>query len=138
MDIVEAVALLIEKQETVPRPLRLPTEEEVAAAERQLNFPFPSQYRYFMLHASHVCYGVLEPALVLPDLAPYLDLIALAKRGWEQGVSNDHLAFCGDNGNFFTINQSGEVGYFDHHEADVELGGGDFKDWILEDWLELD
>jgi hypothetical protein len=40
---------VIELNQPVPRPARLPNEEEVAAAEQQLGVSFPADYRYFLL-----------------------------------------------------------------------------------------
>jgi len=138
MEIEEVLGLLKEKNEPVPKPMRAPTEEEVSSAERELSFKFPHQYRKFMLEASYVTYGVREPGLVLPDLQPYCCLRRMTMDGWQSGVPKDFIVFCEDNGNYFTINEAGEIGYYDHDDCTHNVLNCDFKVWIIEDWLELE
>ncbi|MBB1338884.1 SMI1/KNR4 family protein [Pseudoalteromonas sp. SR44-2] len=138
MDIKDVVLILRDKHEPTPKPLRLPTEQEVNLAEQDLSFKFPEQYRYFVLNASNVVFGIREPGLVLPDMLPYLNLRVIAIDGWEAGVPKDFLSFCTDNGNYFTISNGGDIGYFDHDDGCHSILGGEFKDWIIEDWLELE
>jgi hypothetical protein len=138
MSIEDALDLLRQHNEPVPKPLRLPTPNEVAQVEAELSFVFPPQYRKFMLEASNVNYGVREPGLVLPDLMAYISLRHIAESGWSAGVPKDFLPFCMDNGNFFTIGRRGEIGYFDHDDESHRVLGGDFASWILEDWLEVE
>jgi hypothetical protein len=54
MNITDAIARLRELNEDVPRPMRLPTPDEVAAAERQLGMTFHPDYRRFLLEAGDV------------------------------------------------------------------------------------
>ena len=136
MTLDQAFAELRQKSDTsAPIKLRLPTEAEVEAAEKDLGISFPADYRRFQLEASDVDCGVLEPGLVLPGLQPYLDLRIIARDGWQAGVPKDSLPFCQNNGNYYFIDPLGTVRYWDHD------GGGDsgrqatFAEWILEDWL---
>ncbi|MBB1342632.1 SMI1/KNR4 family protein [Pseudoalteromonas sp. SR45-6] len=138
MQIEEVIALLKEKNEPVPKPLILPTEDEVSCAEKDLSFKFPAQYRKFMLEASCVTFGVREPGLVLPDLQPYCCLRRMTKDGRQSGVPKDFIVFCEENGNYFTINEKGNIGYYDHDDLTHNLHNGDFKDWVIENWLELE
>lgn len=138
MNIDQVLELLKERRETVPKPLRLPTEIGVKQAELDLGFEFPEQYRKFMLEASDVVYGTLEPGLVLPDLMPYICLRNIAKNGWAIGVPKEVLPFCSDNGNYFTLSQSGNIGYYDHDDSSHRESEAEFKDWVMEDWLEIE
>lgn len=138
MHIEEALKLLISRDKPVPIPGRLPTEQEVSLAEKDLSFNFPNEYRRFQLEASHVTYGVLEPALVFPDSMPYTNLRKIAKDGWSIGIPGNYLPFCSDNGNFHTISLEGKIGFYDHHDDTHNVYEADFSDWILEDWLEND
>ena len=54
MTLPEAIERLRELNTPVPRPLRLPSEAEVTAAEAALSIRFPDDYRYFLLHGSDV------------------------------------------------------------------------------------
>lgn len=128
---------LKEHNEPVPKPLRLPTEEEVVRAENDLAFKFPFQYRKFMLEASNTTFGIREPGLILPDLMPYLSLRHIAESGWSMGIPKNHLPFCQDNGNYFTLSSEGEQGYYDHDDDTHTVYDAEFKDWIIEDWLDI-
>jgi len=94
MNLPDVIAELRELNETVPKPLRLPTANEVNAAEEQLALKFPADYRRYLLEASDVVYGALEPAIVIPD-AGHLSLIAMAETAWdEMDVPRNLLPFC--------------------------------------------
>ena len=78
-----------------------------------------------------------EPCRVLPDLPPSACLRHTARSAWQAGVPEEHLAFCVDNGNYFTLSKVGRLGYFDHIDGchtETEAG---FADWVREEWLEL-
>lgn len=123
------------RDQPVPKQRRLPTEVEVARAEADLAITFHPDYRRFQLEVSDVVYGVLEPALVLPGLMPYIDLRVVARDGWQLGVSRDSLPFCTDNGNFYFIDPTGIVRYWDHDTQDESGRRASFAEWIIEDWL---
>ena len=138
MDIETAIRLLQENRESVPKPLRLPTPAEVDAAESDLGLTFHPDYRRFQLEASDCVFGVLEPALVLPDLMPYLDLRKTATDAWSLGAPKDALPFCHDNGNYYLLNADGKIGFWDHDDGSANFGAGTLADWIVEDWLEME
>jgi SMI1-KNR4 cell-wall len=120
---------------TAPIKLRLPSESELAAAEEELNISFHPDYRRFQLEVSDVDCGVLEPGLILPDLQPYLDLRVIAHDGWQAGVPSDSLPFCQDNGNYYFMDPSGTVRYWDHDGGGESGRRATFAEWIIEDWL---
>ncbi|HYW72293.1 MAG TPA: SMI1/KNR4 family protein, partial [Pyrinomonadaceae bacterium] len=101
MNLSEVIAELRELNEPVPKPLRLPTEDEILAAESQLEIKFPADYRRYLLQASDVVYGSLEPAIVTPD-AGHLSLRDMAETAWdEMEVPRELLPFCEDNGDYY-------------------------------------
>lgn len=63
-------------------------------------------------------------------MPPYLNLRIIAVDGWEAGVPKCFLAFCTDNGNYFTVSDGDEICYFDHDDGCHFTLGGEFKDWI--------
>jgi hypothetical protein len=134
MSLETAIEMLRELNEPVPRPFRLPTEAEVAAAELSLGVSFPCDYRYFLLHGSDVAYATLEPAVVIPDCG-HLDLVEMAQTAWRVGVPRDFLPFCEDNGDWYCFAPDGRIGLLSH---DGLRGGGwpDLEHWIQEVWLE--
>jgi hypothetical protein len=133
MSLETAIETLRELNEPVPRPLRLPTEAEVAAAERTLGVTFPADYRYFLLHGSDVTCGTLEPSVVIPDRG-HLGLIVMAQTAWGTGVSRDLLPFCEDNGDYYCLMSDGRVVLWSH---DGLFSGrwSNLEHWIREVWI---
>jgi len=135
MNLPDVIAELRELNEPVPTPLRLPTANEVNAAEEQLALKFPADYRHYLLEASDVVYGALEPAIVIPD-AGHLSLIAMAETAWdEMDVPRNLLPFCEDNGDYYCLNESGEVEFWSHNGATDEKWK-DLATWIKEVWID--
>jgi len=135
MNLPDVIAELRGLNEPVPKPLRLPTENEVDAAEGRLGIKFPVDYRQYLLQASDVVYGALEPAIITPD-AGHLDLIDMAQTAWdEMEVPRTLLPFCEDNGDYYCLNESGEVEYWSHNGATDERWK-DLATWIKEVWIE--
>jgi len=135
MNLSHVIAELRELNEAVPKPLRLPTEDEVKAAESQLGMKFPADYREYLLTASDVVYGALEPAIVIPD-AGHLALADIAETAWdEMEVPRELLPFCEDNGDYYCLNQSGEVEFWSHDGATDEKWK-DLGTWIKKVWID--
>jgi len=135
MDIADAIASLLERNEPVPRPLRLPTESDVCAVENELGVVLHPDFRRFQLEASNVCFGIREPFVALPDVMSYLRLAANAKAAWAAGVPRSCIAFCEDNGNYFFLDPAGYVGYYDHDSSSHSVSKQTLADWIFEDWI---
>ena len=134
MKLAEVIETLRGLNQPVPRPARLPTEAEVAAAEQRLGLRFPPDYRYFLIHGSDVVYGVLEPAQVTPD-AGHTDLIHVATRAWQVGVQREFLPFCEDNGDYYCFAPDGRICLLSHDG----LRGGtwpDLANWIQKVWID--
>lgn len=134
MKIAEVVAELRSLNEPVPIPPRLPTEAEVAAAEKRLNVRFHPDYRYYLLHGSDVTYGVLEPAMVTPN-AGHLDLIQMVTDAWDVGVPRESLPFCESNGDYYCLQPDGRVVYWSHNGTTDE-SWPDLANWIQQVWME--
>jgi hypothetical protein len=120
---------------SVPKPRRLPTEVEMRAAEEQLGVKFPEDYRQYLLEASDVVYGTLGPAVVLPD-SGYLNLVEVAESAWnELDVPRNLLPICEDNGNYYCLNEKGEVEFWSH-DGITDEKWRDLATWIKEVWIE--
>ncbi len=135
MGIEEAIKLLREHHEEPPKPMCLPTEDEVRQAEIDLEFVFPDQFRQFHLAASNVVVGILEPGVVFIDVLPYINLRSIAQNGWGLGVPREQLPFCEDNGNYFCITHDGRVTYWDHDGASEYGSTSSFAEWIMNIWI---
>lgn len=138
MNLDAAIAALQERRESVPKPVRLPTNDEVDAAEVALGVTFHADYRRFQLTASDIVFGHLEPARLLPDTQPYLDLLKLNERARDLGLPPDCVAFCFDNGNYYFITPSGDIGYLDHDDQTANVHKANLANWIIEEWLEIE
>ena len=135
MNLPDVIAELRDLNEAVPKPLRLPTPEEVKAAENRLGVKFPADYRQYLLEASDVVYGSLEPAVVTPD-AGHLDLMEMAETAWDQmELPRELLPFCEDNGDYYCLNESSEVVYWSHNGATDEKWKN-LATWIKEVWID--
>lgn len=135
MNLPDVLAELRDLNEPVPQPLRLPTEAEVKIAEESLGRTFPVDYRRYLLEASDVVFGTLEPAVVTPD-AGYLSLVEMAESAWEEmEVPRDLLPFCEDNGDYYCLTADGRVKYWSHNGTTDETWP-DLATWVREVWIE--
>jgi hypothetical protein len=137
MKLSEVIRELRQLNEPVPEPFRLPTESEVTAAEDQLGVKFSEDYRQYLLTASDIIYGSLEPAVVLPD-SGHLNLVEVAESAWEEmEVPRNLLPICEDNGDYYCLNEKGEVHFWSHNGTTGEKWR-DLATWIKEVWIEED
>jgi hypothetical protein len=130
----DAISELRARNEPVPIPARLPTAEEVEAAERRLGVTLPADFRRYLLEASDVNYGVIEPVTItLPG--SHTDLFTVASDAWDGfGVSRSLIPICEDNADFYCMNPEGEVVYWSHNGLSSEKWRS-LADWIKQVWL---
>lgn len=101
-------------------PSRIPTDAEIAEAQRKLEFAFPPAYVEFLKGGSNVANAVFEPAVILPG-SGHLDIFEIAETAWaHDGVPREWLPFVEDNGDYFLISGAGEVRYWSHNGATNE------------------
>lgn len=134
MNLSEVIRELRQLNEPVPKPPRLPTAEEVDSVQRQLNVVFHPDYRQYLLEASDVVYGIKEPGTVAPG-GGHRDLIGIVQRARRMGVPGDLLPVCEDNGDYYCMNQAGEVLFWSHNGATDERWP-DLATWIKSVWIE--
>ena len=135
MNLAEVIAELRKLNEPVPQPLRLPTVAEVDLAEQRLGVRFHPDYRKYLLEASDVVYGPLEPGTIVPG-GGHTDLFENAKDAWEVwGLSKALLPICHDNANYYCMNAEGEIVYWTHDGYTNEKWP-DLATWIKRVWIE--
>jgi hypothetical protein len=134
MDLETVIAHLRTLNEPVPRPRRLPTENEVDAAEARLGLIFTPDYRSFLLRASDVVYGTIEPATVTTN-AGYLDLVDMATEAWNLGVPEAWLPFCESDGDYFCLDSEGRVLLWSE-DGPTDESWPDLAHWIQAVWLD--
>jgi hypothetical protein len=135
MKLDDAFKLLREKDEPVPKPLRLPTEKDVRDYEEKLNYKFPDEFVKFQLEVGNVTYGTLEPVVCLPKMQPYINPFDIATDGWNEGISKEYLPFCCDNGCYYCMSQNGDVLFWDNDDCSFGNERWSFPDWITKVWL---
>ena len=135
MEISDVIKELRELNELVPKPFRLPSKNEITEAENSLGIKFSEDYKRYLLEASDVVYGTKEPAVVTPN-SGYLNLVQVANSAWsEMEVPKDLLPICEDNGDYYCLNEKGEVVFWSHNGAADEKWDS-LADWIKEVWIE--
>lgn len=134
MNLDDAFHELRQRNRPVPRPLRLPTAAEVAEAERRLALSFPSDFRRYLLEASDVICGALEPVTITRPES-HTDLFKVVESAWDgYGVPRDLLPVCEDNADFYCMNPAGEVVFWSHNGWASEKWSS-LADWIEQVWL---
>lgn len=133
LNLDEALGLLRSRRVRVPRPISLPAPEVVDAAERRLDVSFHPDYRRYLLEASDVTQGTLEPfVLTLPD--SHIDLLARVPEAWAAGVPRPLLPICEDNGDYYCLDSAGRVTYWSHDGTTSE-SWPNLATWILNLWI---
>jgi hypothetical protein len=121
--------------EPVPKPMRLPSEDEISLAETRLGVTFHPDYRYYLLEASDVVYGTKEPCTVTPD-GGHTDLIDGAQTAWSiTGIPRYLLPICEDNGDYYCLSHTGEIIFWSHNGRTGEQWP-DLAAWIKQVWIE--
>jgi hypothetical protein len=133
LSISDAITMLREANEQVPRRLRLPTLDEIVTAESDLGLQFHPDYRRFLIEASDVVAGTHEP-FILTAPGSHIDMVRSVRNAWEYGVPRKLLPFCEDNGNYFCLEPNGGVVYWDHNGTTDERWT-DLGTWIVDVWL---
>ena len=131
MDIEQAIAELRPLNEPVPKPARLPREEDVRAAEHQLGIEFPADFRRYLLEASDVVYGTKEPCQIAPGR--HRDLVTTVQEARRLGVPRHLLPFCEDSGDYYCL-EGYRVRFWSHNGVSDEQWS-DLGTWITEVWI---
>lgn len=130
----EILDLLRDNHEQVPVPLELPEEDDLVVVEEELLLPIPRDMRLFLLEASDVVTGSLEPVTVV-DPHSHTYLPEVAAQAWAEGVPRYLLPLCEDSGSYYCVDPDGEV----VHWVDGALTGESWESvwqWIRDVWLE--
>ena len=132
MDIKQAIAELRSLNEPVPKPPRLPSEDEIRATEKQLGIEFPADYHHYLLKASDVTYSTKEPCVITWGPG-FRDLVTTAKEAWELGVPRNWLPICEDNGDYYCLD--GDTVRYWSHNGTTDEHWPDLGTWIIEVWI---
>lgn len=134
MEAEEILELLRERNQPVPVPLDLPDEDTLVEVEEAILLPIRGDIRTYLLEASDVVYGSLEPVTAC-DSHSHTYLPEVAAVAWSVGVPRYLLPLCEDNGNYYCVDPDGEVFYWRDGELADETWISVWE-WVLHVWLE--
>lgn len=130
-DIIE---MLREANESAAVPLELPTEDEVVEVEEEILLPIPFDLRSYLLEASDVICGTLEPVTVA-DPRSHTFLPEVTSRAWEEGMSREFIAICEYPDGYAHLAQDGKVGFWSRDQGETNKSWETFWHWVQEEWL---
>lgn len=118
----------------VPVPLELPTHEDLVDVEEELLLSIPREMRRFLLEASDVVTGSIEP-VTAADPHSHTYLSEVAALAWSKGLERYLLPLCEVNGNYYCVDPDGEVLFWRDGEL-TDQTWDDVWHWIDDVWLE--
>jgi hypothetical protein len=130
----EILELLRDNHQLVPVPLELPDEDDLVEIEEELLLPIPRDVRTYLLEASDVVYGSLEPVTVA-DPNSHTHLPEVAALAWSLGVPRYLLPICEDNGRYYCAGSEGEVVLWRDGDLTDETWDSIWQ-WVRDVWLE--
>jgi hypothetical protein len=108
----ELIDELREANQPVPIPLELPEEDDLVEVQEALFISLNEDFQEFMLTVSDVVYGTLEP-VTASDPTSHTYLPEVAAIAWDAGLPRDLVPLCEHRGNYYGVNEEGEVQYWE-------------------------
>ncbi|QDO82879.1 SMI1/KNR4 family protein [Shewanella psychropiezotolerans] len=130
----EIIEQLQELSETVPTPLELATFEQIVVVEEEILMPLPAELKEYLLYASDVIYGSLEP-VTASDPYSHTYLAEVTAYAWSIGMSREYVAICQQGNSFYCIDQEGQVILWSEDELESETWDS-FWQWAEHVWLQ--
>ncbi|BAP14642.1 hypothetical protein AS19_17910 [Alcanivorax sp. NBRC 101098] len=132
----DIVDMLRERHDGGLIALELPDEDRLVEIEEQLLIPLPADYKAFLLSASDIVCGSLEPATVMDDYAHNF-LPEMAANSWNQGLPRYLIPVCETPNGIYAMSQEGEVVLWQPEQGinEDEVWGSIWQ-WAREVWLE--
>lgn len=129
----EIIEELRASAEVVPVPLDLPEEDDLLQVESEILLTLPSDYRTFLLEASDIVLGHLEPATAAdPNSHTYLP--ELASKAWEEGLPRHVFPICEDKDAYYVMDEDGNICLW--REGDfAEKQFESIWEWVREVWM---
>ena len=134
MEAEEIIDMLRDSNQPVPVPLDLPDEDVLVEVEEQILLPIPRDMRTYLLEASDVIFGSLEP-VTAADPYSHTYLPEVAAVAWSLGVPRYLVPLCEDNGSYYCVEPEGEVVLWRNGDLTDETWPSVWH-WIHDVWLE--
>ncbi len=119
--------------ETVPIPLELPTFDQLVMAEEEILMPLPGELKQYLLYASDVIYGSLEPVTV-SDPNSHTFLPEVTAYAWSIGMPREYVAVCQQGNSFYCIDQEGQMLLWNEDGSESEYWES-LWEWIEQVWM---
>jgi hypothetical protein len=129
----EVIEALRERSQAVAVPLELPSEDDVLDVEAELYFSLDHDFREFLLTASDIICGSLEP-VTAADPASHTYLPEVAAQAWDSGLPRDLAPLCQVDHDYYCVNEEGVV-HFWQDGALSETCWDSVWHWAEEVWL---
>lgn len=131
----DVIELLREYAQTSNYALQLPSEDDLLDIQEQLLIHLPHDLRQYLLLASDVELGRLEPVTASdPNCHTYLPEVAA--NAWEQGLPRHLLPICEDGDCCYAIEQDGEVVCWSYSQQDfLQENWDNLWYWIRDCWI---
>ncbi|WP_053981120.1 SMI1/KNR4 family protein [Marinagarivorans algicola] len=114
--------------------LELPEDDEITAIEEAIYVQIRGDYRDFLLTASDLVIGALEPATVT-DPHSHTYLPELTCHAWEQGLSRELLPICQSANGYFCLDMEDQI--IEWIDGQIEPGSWpSIWSWAADVWLD--
>ncbi len=130
----EMIDELHEVAEQVPVPLELPEHDQVVDAQEQILMPLPADFREFLMEATDVIFGSLEPVTVA-DPSSHTYLPEVTSTAWSVGMPREMIALCESRDGYYCVAQDGEIKLWRDGDYDAETWENIWY-WVRDVWLE--
>jgi hypothetical protein len=130
----EILELLRDHNEAVPVPLELPDDDQLIQIEEEILLPIPRDIKEYLLEASDVVYGSLEP-VTAADRNSHTYLAEVTAVAWSLGVPRHLLPICEDRGMYYVADPEGEIILWKDGEL-TEKTWPTIWQWVRDVWLE--
>lgn len=119
----------------VATPLELPTDDQLLDVEEAILLPIPRDMREYLLNASDVIYGTMEPVTAAdPHSHTYLpEVCAVA---WSIGVPRHLMPICEYRGEYYCVTPEGQVLHWADGVLNEDSGWEHVFEWIQDVWMQ--
>lgn len=118
-----------------PKKPKLPDEQLICEYEQNIGFTFADDYKKFLMEASDVFVGMLNPLIMTKDGNAQGELAIALLEGRELGLPDDWLPICEDNGDYYCMLSDGRIRFWSHNGI-TDDSWPNLATWIKEVWIE--
>ena len=138
-DLDYAVGQLRKRDEEVPIHAKLPVKEDIEKLAKELGLELgsdiPFDYVHYLLTASDVTFGVLEPVQILCENSKQDYLPCLLEDMESLGIGGKGIPLCNDNGDIYYMSKDGKVFLYSADSGENVAQWDNLADWILNEWI---